>query len=309
VEKERSMKLVIAGATGLIGQLLTRSLIEGGHKITALRRSTSVGQTNVHPSLEFAAWDGKTAGNWSRHIDGADAVINLSGQSLASGRWTEARKQQLLASRIDPTTAIVEAIRAAKVKPSSLLNASAVGYYGHVPEGVVTEDHSSGEDFMGRLCSNWEAAANAAGNLGVRVILLRSSIVLDPQGGALQRMLLPYRMFVGGPLGSGNQWLPWIHREDEVRAIQFALEQTILSGPLNLVAPEPARMQEFSKALGKVLRRPSGFRVPAYVLRAILGEMADVVLSGQRAVPQKLTEAGFEFRFPMLEEALANLLQ
>ena len=268
-----------------------------------------MGQLNLHPSLEFAAWDGKTVGNWSRHIDGADAVINLSGQSLASGRWTEARKQQLLASRIDPTTAIVEAIRAAKVKPSSLLNASAVGYYGHVPEGVVTEDHSSGEDFMSRLCSNWEAAANAANILGVRVILLRSSIVLDPQGGALQRMLLPYRMFVGGPLGSGNQWLSWIHREDEVRAIEFALEQSGLSGPLNLAAPEPARMREFSKVLGMVLRRPSGFRVPAFVLRAILGEMADVVLSGQRAVPQKLTEAGFEFRFPKLEEALANLLR
>lgn len=303
------MKIVIAGATGLIGQNLTRRLLEARQDVMVLTRNPTGGQTSQHPSLRFTLWDGKTAGTWTRQIDGADAVINLSGQSLGSGRWSEARKQQLLASRIDSTNAIVGAIKIAKIRPPSLLNASAVGFYGHVAEGDVAEDCPAGSDFVGRLCVQWETAALAASELGVRVVLLRSSIVLDTQGGALQRMMWPYRFFVGGSLGSGKQWLPWIHKVDEIRAILFALEQNTLSGPVNLAAPEATMMRDFCTALGKALHRPSALMVPGFVLRAILGEMADMVLTGQRVVPRKLTQAGFTFEFPTLQKALQDLLR
>jgi uncharacterized protein (TIGR01777 family) len=253
-------------------------------------------------------WDGRNQGEWIRHVDGADAIINLSGQSLAGKRWSNNRKEQLLLSRTQPTTALVEAIGASEARPRVLINASAVGYYGNVPEEPVTEDHPPGADFLGKTCAAWEAAALRAEELGVRVVLLRSGIVLDKKGGALQRMLLPFRLFAGGSLGSGNQWFPWIHNEDEVRAILFALKRSSISGPVNLAAPEPATMREFTKAIGRVLHRPSLFRVPAFALRAALGEMAEIVLTGQKVIPEKLTRGGFEFRFPTLVGALEDLL-
>jgi uncharacterized protein (TIGR01777 family) len=194
-------------------------------------------------------------------------------------------------------------------RPRVLLNASAVGYYGNVETGDVTEEHPAGNDFLGKLCSRWESEAMTATHLGVRVVLLRSGIVLDPNAGALQRMLLPYRLFIGGPLGSGLQWFPWIHREDEIRAILFALDREQITGPVNLAAPSPATMREFSRALGKVLRRPSAFTVPPFILRTVLGEMSDMVLTGQRVVPRKLLKEGFDFQFPVLSEALADLLR
>jgi uncharacterized protein len=301
------MKIVIAGATGLIGRKLTASLLERGSTVVALTRNLNTSQT-THSALEFALWDGESVGNWRQHFDGADAVINLSGQSIGSRRWTAGRKQQLLASRVNPTRAFVEAMKNCQTKPRVFLNASAVGYYGNVETGDVTEDHPAGDDFLGKLCSDWESTALAATHLGVRVVLLRSGIVLDPKGGAMQRMLLPYKFFAGGPLGSGQQWLPWIHREDEIRAFLFALDQGKISGPINVAAPEPVTMREFSKAVGKALHRPSAFSVPPVILRATLGEMADIVLKGQRVIPKRLVEAGFEFRFPTLEGALADLL-
>jgi uncharacterized protein (TIGR01777 family) len=303
------MRVVIAGATGLIGQNLIGRLLESRHFVTILTRRSIDGQVTDRPLLSYARWDGKSPGSWQEHIDGVDAIINLSGQSIASKRWTATRKQLLTSSRLESTDAIVAAIKTANLKPPVLLNASAVGYYGHVGEGDVTEEHSAGEDFLARLCVRWESAALEARHFGVRVVLLRTGVVLDPRGGALQKMRRPFKMFVGGPLGSGRQWFPWIHREDEIRAILFALQQPALSGPVNLAAPEPATMQDFSAALGKALQRPSVFTVPAFALRTLLGEMADVVLTGQRVIPRKLTQAGFKFRFPMLAEALVDLLR
>ena len=302
------MKIVIAGATGLIGRSLTKDLLESGHSVVALTRNLQPAKPPQHPALQFVRWDGRTAGDWCQSIIGADAVINLSGQSLASGRWTRRRKQSLISSRVDPTNAIVASINAADRKPKVLVNASAVGYYGPVSSNEVPETAPAGSDFMSNLCVEWERSAQAATELGMRVVLLRSGVVLDPKGGALQKMLLPFRMYVGGPLGSGNQWLPWIHKEDEVRAIRLVLENESISGPVNLAAPEAATMKEFSKAIGEALGRPSFMRVPAFVLRAMLGEMADVVLTGQRVVPQKLLQAGFVFQFPSLRKALENLL-
>ena len=300
------MKFVVAGATGFIGRKLTDALLEQGSSVIVLTRNPG-GMQTTHPSLKFAPWDGERPGAWSQYLDGADAIINLAGQSIGDRRWTAHRKQQLRSSRVNSTKLLVEAVKDCRIKPRVLLNASAVGYYGNVETGDVTEKHPAGNDFLGKLCSSWESAALVATDLGVRVVLLRSGIVLDPKAGALQRMLLPYRLFVGGPLGSGRQWLPWIHREDEVRAILFAIDNEQISGPLNLAAPEPVSMLGFSKALGKTLRRPAFFRVPSFVLRLLLGEMADMVLTGQRVVPKSLVEAGFEFRYPTLDKALADL--
>lgn len=246
--------------------------------------------------------------SWHRHIEDADAVVNLAGESLGARRWTRSRKESLISSRVEPTKAIVDTLKVVTPRTRVLVNASAVGYYGPVEEGDVAEDHPAGDDFTSALCVQWEQAAIAAEASGVRVVLLRSGIVLDPRGGALQRMILPFRFFAGGPLGSGYQWLPWIHREDEIRAITFLLETERLSGPFNLAAPGSATMREFSSVLGEVLRRPSVVRVPAFVLRGAMGEMADIILKGQRVIPQKLLQMGFTFRFPALTEALEDLL-
>ena len=303
------VKIIIAGATGFIGQKLTSRLLESHTSVVVLSRKPASGSTTGHALIRYGQWDGRNQGDWTRHIDGADAVINLSGQSVASRRWSKTRKQRLYSSRIDSTNALVEAIGASTLKPSVLLNASAVGYYGHVKDGVVTEEHKPGNDFLGRLCADWESAALAARAFGVRVVMLRTGIVLDPEGGALQRMILPFKLFAGGPLGSGDQWFPWIHEEDEIRAILYALEQRSLHGPVNCSAPESATMRDFSNALGRALRRPSALRIPGFMLRALLGEMADVVLSGQQTVPEKLMKEGFEFSFPTLPGALADLLR
>ena len=302
-------KIVIAGATGFIGQKLTSRLLDLQTPVVVLTRKPASGMPTRRGLCRYEQWDGKNQGDWAKHIDGADAVVNLSGQSVASGRWSKARKQELYSSRMDSTNALVEAIGASTVKPSVFLNASAVGYYGHVEQGAVTEDHPPGNDFLGRLCADWESAALSARAFGVRVVLLRTGIVLGSEGGALQRMIFPFELFAGGPLGSGDQWFPWIHEEDEVRAILYAIGRSSLSGPVNLSAPESTTMREFSDALGRALHRPSALRIPAFLLRALLGEMADVVLSGQRIVPQKLMKEGFEFSFPTLPGALADLLR
>jgi uncharacterized protein (TIGR01777 family) len=302
------VRIVIAGATGLIGKMLTKDLLESGHSVVVLTRSLRQASTTSPPRLQIVRWDGRSTGGWQRHIDEADAVVNLAGESLGTGRWTKSRKQVLVSSRVDPTVAIVHAIKAATRKPKVLMNASAVGYYGSVEQGEIAEDRPAGTDFVSRICVEWEHAALGAEAVGVRVVLPRSAIVLDPRGGALQRIILPFRLFAGGPLGSGNQWLSWIHREDEARAIRFLLETERLSGPVNLAAPESATMRDFSVALGRALRRPSSMRVPAFVLKALLGEMADMVLTGQRVVPRKLLQAGFEFKFPSLKDALEDLL-
>jgi uncharacterized protein len=303
------MKIVIAGATGLIGKLLTQSLLDSGHAVVALTRNARLPMTSSQPLLQFDHWDGKGAGSWHRHIDHADAIVNLAGESLGAKRWTKSRKLDLISSRVDPTASIVNAMKLATAKPRVFVNASAVGYYGSVEDADVTEDHPAGHDFTSALCVEWEHTAFAAMAIGVRVVLLRSGIVLDPRGGALQKMILPFRLFAGGPLGSGNQWLPWIHREDEVRAICFVLENKGVSGPVNLAAPESVTMREFSSALGNALRRPSALRVPAFVLRTLLGEMAEIVLTGQRVIPEKLLRAGFKFQFPTLKAGLEDLLQ
>lgn len=303
------MHIVLAGGTGLIGDRLVHHVLTLRHSVTVLTRSPDQARRTLPSDVELLEWTARAAGAWSASIASADAVLNLAGASIAGGRWTPSRQRLILESRLNATRAVVDAIRAAPHKPAVLVNASAVGYYGDVPEGEVDESCASGSGFLADVCRRWEEEALRAATEGVRVVLARTGIVLDAHGGALQRLVLPFRFFVGGPLGSGRQWMPWIHVEDEVRAIIHAIQTPSLSGPLNLVAPLPVRMREFCETLGRVLGRPSWAPVPSAVLRLVLGEMADVVLTGQRAIPKQLLESGFRFRYDQLEAALRELLR
>ena len=240
-------------------------------------------------------------------VNGADAVVNLAGEPIAGKRWTRAQKARLRSSRIDTTRTIVEAIADVQHKPKILLNASAVGYYGPRGDETVTEAEPAGGDFLAGLCREWEAEALRAEPHGVAVVRLRTGIVLGRGGGALAKMIPPFKFFIGGTLGSGRQWMPWIHLKDEVGIIEHLLAAGV-GGAVNAAAPEPVRMKEFCATLGKTLGRPSWAPVPAFVLRLALGEMADVLLTGQRAVPAEAERRGYRFQYPTLRGALENIL-
>lgn len=297
------MKIILAGATGFIGKSLIESLLKDRHSIFLLTRR-DINAENV----TVLQWDARTLDKWSKQIDGADAVINLSGESIAAKRWSDNQKKRLTDSRILSTRVLVQAIAMASKKPKTLINASAVGYYGHVAENDVTETHSPANDFLGRLCAAWEAEAVKAEELGVRVVLPRIGIVLGGDGGALQKMVLPFKFFAGGPLGSGHQWMPWIHLDDVIAGLQFLLNHPAIHGAINFTAPDPVRMKEFCKTLGDVLHRPSWAPVPSFILKRLLGEMAAIVLNGQKAVPKKLIDSGFEFKYTDLKNAITAAL-
>jgi uncharacterized protein (TIGR01777 family) len=303
------MKVVVSGGTGFIGSRLLDELLREGHQVILLSRRPGAAGNRLPGNLEIAPWDGRLPGPWQEKLEGADGVINLAGESIAEGRWTAERKARIVASRVDSTRAIVQAMAQAKKKPSVLVNASAVGYYGHVPEGKITESHPKGAGFLADTCARWEEEARRAAKAGARVVLARIGIVLAPGGGALAKMIPPFLFFAGGSLGSGRQWFPWIDRDDVSGAILFALKRPDLSGPVNVTAPEPVIMRDFSKMLGKALHRPSWAPVPGFALKMLLGEMAEMLLTGQCAVPEKLANAGYAFRDPHLEGALAHALQ
>jgi uncharacterized protein len=297
------MRVVVAGGTGLLGTPLVRRLRTDGHDVTVLTRRTGA------PGDGTAPWqpDG-TAGPWAAVLNGAGAVVNLAGESIADRRWTAGRKRQLLDSRMHATRSLVAGIAAAPQRPALLLNASAVGYYGPRGEDVVTEETGPGQDFLGRLATAWEEAATVAASTRTRVVLLRTGIVLTPDGGALGRMLLPFKLGVGGPLGTGRQYMPWIHAQDWIGLVCFLLASPEAAGPVNATAPVPVTNAEFSATLARVLRRPSVMRVPGFALRLAFGELADVLLTGQRVVPARAQALGFRFHWPELEGALSELL-
>jgi uncharacterized protein (TIGR01777 family) len=276
------MRVVVAGASGLIGTELTKALSSRADEVVRL------------PRIGTAPWS----------VAGADAVVNLAGANVAGKRWSAAYKKEILASRVLTTRALVEAIGAAARKPRVLVNASAVGFYGGRGDDVVDENATPGADFLAGVVQAWEAEARKT---PIRSVQMRTGVVLTPKGGALQQMLPPFKAFVGGSIGSGKQWMPWIHIADEVAAILFCIDRE-LSGPVNLTAPGIVTMKDFAGALGRALHRPSLFAVPGAPLKLILGEFAAVLLEGQRAVPKKLVEAGFQFRFPDLQSALRDLL-
>ncbi len=311
------MRVIITGGTGLIGRALSADLVADGHQVILLSRSPE--RTTAAPSagdgVQIERWDARTADGWAHLADGADAIVNLAGENLAGAgffpsRWTEERKRLIRDSRVYAGQAVVQAIERSSQKPAVIVQASGIGYYGSTGDKLLTEDDPPGSDFLARLAhDDWEPSTAAVETLGVRRVIIRTGAVLDPREGALPRLLLPFRLFVGGPMGSGRQWLSWIHLQDQVRAIRFLIENKAASGPFNLCAPHPLTNAEFARLLGKVLGRPSFVPVPAFALRLALGEVSAVVLEGQRAISRRLLDLGFRFQFPDAESALRDLLK
>jgi len=300
------MKVIITGGTGLIGQALGAQLTAQGHQVWALTRSP---QTALLPTdVKAVGWDGETSQGWQELVEQTDAIINLAGESIGSGRWSTERKARILHSRLNAARAVEQALHAAVHRPHTLLQASAVGYYGPRGDTQLTEAAPVGQDYLAQVAAAWEKSTADIEKLGVRRVILRTGIVLDKHQGALPRLMAPVKLMAGGRLGSGKQYLPWIHLADEVRAIQFLLEHPTATGPFNLSAPRPVQQVEFGRVLAKLLRRPYWLPTPAFALRLVLGEMSTLVLDGQRAVPQRLMELGYTFTHSELETALASLL-
>ena len=310
------MRVLLPGGSGLLGDALAESLLSDGHEVLVLTRRPPRATSSL-PSLHFQRWDGETTEGWGHLIEGVDAIVNLTGQTIGGTnlretlfqRWTPARKRGILESRIHAGSAIVEAVRDAHRKPEVLLQMSACGYYGHRPTGEQTEASPPGDDFLARVCVAWENATRPVESLGVRRIVVRTGIVLSRRGGLFPMFLLPFRMFVGGRLGHGRQGLTWVQMEDFVRAIRFLLGSPSASGVYNLTAPHPASNAEMGRTIARTLRRPYWLPIPGFAFRLALGEKAMLVLEGQRVIPQRLLEAGFEFRYPTIEQALPHLVR
>lgn len=297
-------KILITGGTGFIGQVLCRELLAGNHELTVFSRQKAESVKACCGRVE-AVRDLQQL--WSH--PGFDAVINLAGEGIADKRWSEARKQQLRDSRIATTESLVNVIRTWGRAPEILVSGSAVGFYGDQGPGIVTEDTRPHDEFTHRLCRDWENAALALSEDGVRVCVSRTGVVAGPGGGFLERMVLPFKLGLGGRIGSGTQYMPWVHRDDVVSALIWMMENSDASGPFNVASPNPVTNAEFTRYLGKVLHRPTLLPVPAPVLKAGLGEMSRLLLGGQRAIPAKLSSAGFQFRYSDLEQALADCLK
>ena len=300
------MKVIIPGGSGLIGRALAEELSGAGCLTTILSRSPEA-LSGMPRNMVTRGWDGRNSEALADLIHGATAVVNLIGENIGASRWTKERKELLRRSREESTKAIIEAIRISERRPEVLIQASAVGYYGSDRDDELTEEAAPGGDFLARLCQAWESASRGVETLGVRRAVLRTGIVLCREGGALPRMALPFKLFAGGPIGSGDQWVPWIHIVDEVGAIRFLIENKAATGAFNLASPGIVTNREFSKILARTLHRPNLLPAPAPALKLLLGEMSTLALDGQCAVPKRLTEMGFEFQFTDLGAALADI--
>jgi uncharacterized protein (TIGR01777 family) len=293
-------KIIVAGGTGLLGTALVGALQDDRHMVVVLTRRPTR-DNEVRWSPQYAE------GLWTAALDNAHAVINLAGASIAGSRWTTARKAAIRDSRIQATGALVKAIAASGQPPPIFISSSAVGYYGSRGDEPVTETTAPGSDFLAHVCRDWEAAASQL-SPAARVVLLRSGVVLARHGGALPQMALPFKLFAGGPAGSGRQFMSWIHLHDWVATVKWALASQHIAGPLNVTAPEPVTNEDFSRSLGRVLGRPAWLKAPSFALRLMLGEMADaLILGGQRVLPAVAQQHGFAFQYPTLESALRQI--
>lgn len=297
------MKIIVTGASGLVGTALLPALKAKGHEVSKLVRSganKAAGEISWHP--ERGEIDAAS-------LEGADAAIHLAGENVAEGRWTDEKKRRIRESRAKGTRLLSEALAGLKRKPQMLLSASATGFYGNRGDEVLTEQSASGDDFLSEVCREWELATQPAAQAGIRVVNLRFGVILSKEGGALKKMLTPFKLGVGGKVGSGEQYMNWITLDDAIGAILFALETESLRGPVNVVSPHQVTNQEYTKALGNALSRPAIFAVPKFAARLAFGEVADaLLLSSTRVEPQRLKEAGFQFKYPKLEDALHHIL-
>ncbi|RAK15560.1 hypothetical protein B0I26_12032 [Anoxybacillus vitaminiphilus] len=300
------MKIAIAGGTGFVGKALTSYLKKQGHDIYILTRKPRASTNDRIHYIEWLTPESQP----EKYISSIDAFINLAGEPINSGRWTERQKQRIINSRLSATRAVLELIRKLDKKPQVLINASAIGIYGTSWNEVFTESSTkTGSDFLARTVIVWEEEAKKAEQLGIRTVLARFGMILGKEEGALPRIVLPYKLFIGGTVGSGDQWLSWVHIKDVVRSIEFILNNQNISGAVNITAPHPTKMKEFGQTIAKVLHRPHWLPVPDFALRLLLGEMSMLVLEGQNVRPEKLQKFGFNFSFSSLEEALYDILQ
>jgi len=297
------VRVFVTGATGLVGRALVPALAARGDEVLALSRRPA--PEGLPPRVRAVQGDPARPGAWQEALATCDACVNLAGEPVAGGRWTEARKRAIRESRIEATRNVAAVVAARG--PRVLVSGSAIGYYGSRGDEALDESSRPGDDFLGRTCVEWEAAADAA-SPRARVVKVRTGIVLAREGGALPKLVLPFRMLAGGPVGDGSFWQSWIHLADEVGLLLLALDDARAEGPLDATAPEPVRNRDLARAIGRVLRRPSLLPTPPLALRVALGEMADVVLASQRVLPAKALALGYRFRFPTIEPALRDLL-
>jgi uncharacterized protein len=301
------MKVVITGATGFVGTRLVKRLLTEGHQVVVLTRDVNRALKFSGENTTIVAYTPTTSGEWQSAIAGCDGVVNLAGEPIAEQRWTPALKQTLIDSRQLTTQKLVEAIAQANPRPTVLVNASAIGFYGTSETATFDETSPAGNDFLAEICQAWEAAADQVKESGTRLVILRLGVVLG-MGGALGKMLTPFKLFAGGPLGSGKQWFSWIHREDLVNLIMRSLTDNTWSGIFNATAPNPVHMVDLCAALGQVMNRPSWLPVPAFALETLLGDGAKVVLEGQQVLPQRALAQGFQFQYPEVKAALTEIL-
>jgi len=307
------MRVIITGGTGLIGRALSANLAADGHEVVVLSRAPERAR-GLPAGVRAERWDGRTADGWAALADGADAIVNLAGANISGGglfprRWTDERKRLIRESRLNAGRAVVDAVRQTSRKPRAVIQASGISVYGPRGDEPIAEDGPPGQDFLaGFAAHEWEPSTAPVEAMGVRRAVIRSGIVLGKTDAALRPMLLQFRLFAGGPIGSGKQWLSWIHPTDEARAIRFLIENQSATGPFNLTAPQAVTNAQFARTLGRVMGRPCWLPLPGSAMKAAFGEMADLLLTGQRGVPRRLLDLGFQFRFPELEGALRDIL-
>lgn len=300
------MNVLITGGTGLIGTALSRRLVAENHSVTILSRTPESHQ--AAPGTRLIGWDGRTPAGWGSLVNEVDAIVNLAGVNLGGGLWTAARKRQLTESRLNAGAAVVEAVRQAENKPAVLLQASAIGYYRASGDGIIDETNPAGKDFQGDLCQRWEYSTKPVEEMGVRRVITRSGVVFARGALILNMLMLPFRMFVGGPVGGGKQYISWIHVQDEIDGMLFLLQNPEARGAYNLMAPQPIQNSDMGRVISRTIHRPYWFPVPAFAIRLALGELSSVVLDSWRGVPARLMNAGFKFRYEDAESALKDLV-
>jgi uncharacterized protein (TIGR01777 family) len=307
------MRIIIAGGSGLIGREVTKALTADGDEVIVLSRRPEL-VIGIPSRVKVVQWDGKTVEEWGNYISNSNVIINLTGENLSGkgllpSRWTKARKLRLVQSRVNSGEVLTKAIQLAQAKPSVFIQASGVGYYGTQQEKPLNEEDGGGNDILANLCKEWETSSQPVEEAGVRLVVVRNGVVLSTNGGALLSLLLPYKFWVGGPLGNGHQVYSWIHMADEVNAIRFLIRNERAKGVFNLTSPNPVTNDEFGKMIGKVMKRPHYLPIPSFVMRLAFGEVASIVLQSQQVLPQKLLNQGYVFKYPNLEEALRDLLK